>query len=52
MTDRHVEDRDFERVRLRFQTSSLVALAAGGPSRGAVDEDRGVIVSTEVEPDV
>jgi predicted transcriptional regulator of viral defense system len=24
MTDRHVEDRDFERVRLRFQTSSLV----------------------------
>ena len=24
MTDRHVEDRNFERVRLRFQTSSLV----------------------------
>jgi predicted transcriptional regulator of viral defense system len=25
VTDRHVEDRDFERVRLRFQTSGLVA---------------------------
>lgn len=51
------------RFRSDVETSSLrvianpgkgtpIPLAAGGPSRGAVDEDWGVIVNVDVEPDI
>jgi predicted transcriptional regulator of viral defense system len=47
---------DFETRSLRAVADpgngAPIPLATGGPSRGAIDEDWGVIVNTQVEPDV